>query len=336
MKKAIFSFVFVLLRWISGIFFLLASLVYFGKHNLSTIGFGLASVILLPPLSNIPSRLLKKSVTREIKIVLLVLFLIIGFKYTPQSITKSKVITVLSPTVAITSPTPLNTLTPSNKPTPNQILYQVTSVVDGDTIKVNINGKVETIRLIGIDTPEVVDPRKPVQCFGKEASSKAKEVLTGKKVKLESDLTQGDKDKYNRLLRYVFLEDGASFNKMMILEGYAHEYTYDLPYKYQKEYKEAEVIARENKKGLWADNVCVTPTIPIPTNTPIQEQIFIPIVPTTPPQTQNSGTYVCNCSKLCSQMASCEEAYYQLNTCGCSKRDGDKDGVPCEDICPGG
>ena len=133
---------------------------------------------------------------------------------------------------------------------------RVVRVVDGDTIKVLINNKEDTVRLIGIDTPETVDPRKPAQCFGKEASDKAKEVLTGKTISLESDPTQGNRDKYQRLLRYVFLGD-LNFNKFMISEGYAHEYTYKSnPYKYQLEFIQAEKDARQNKKGLWADGVC--------------------------------------------------------------------------------
>ena len=135
-------------------------------------------------------------------------------------------------------------------------LYKVVKVVDGDTIDVDINGKVTRLRLIGMDTPEVVDPRKPVQCFGREASAKAKELLIGQSVGLESDLSQGELDKYGRTLRYVYLADGRSFNKLMIDEGYAHEYTYDLPYKYQAEYKKAQKGAETSKKGLWADNAC--------------------------------------------------------------------------------
>jgi len=135
----------------------------------------------------------------------------------------------------------------------NNNLYSVTNVVDGDTIDVSIDGKVERLRLIGINTPETVDPRKPVECFGVEASQKAKSLLTGKKVYLENDITQGELDKYNRLLRYVFLEDGTSFNLMMIKEGYAYEYTYDIPYKYQTEFKNAQKEAMASKAGLWGD-----------------------------------------------------------------------------------
>jgi len=144
---------------------------------------------------------------------------------------------------------------------PDATLYQVTQVVDGDTIKVLLNGQTETIRLIGLDTPETVDPRKAVQCFGQEASNKAKELLAGKQVALEADSTQGERDKYGRLLRYVFLEDRALFNKLMISEGYAHEYTYDSnPYKYQADFQAAEKEARENNRGLWSAETCAGDT----------------------------------------------------------------------------
>ncbi len=134
--------------------------------------------------------------------------------------------------------------------------YRVVKVVDGDTFDVEIDGKIERLRMIGIDTPETVDPRKTVQCFGKEASNRAKEILSGQFVSLEADESQGDRDKYGRLLRYAILADGTSFGLFMISEGYAHEYTYRYPYKYQVEHKQAEVEARENNRGLWSPDTC--------------------------------------------------------------------------------
>jgi len=131
--------------------------------------------------------------------------------------------------------------------------YPVVKVIDGDTISIIKEGTTVTLRLIGLDTPETLDPRKPVQCFGKAASDKAKELLTGKMVRLEFDASQGLLDKYGRTLAYVFLVDGTFFNEYTIAEGYGHEYTYNLPYKYQREFKEAQRRAREDKKGLWAD-----------------------------------------------------------------------------------
>ena len=144
-------------------------------------------------------------------------------------------------------------------PLPNDT-YPVAKVIDGDTISIIKGGKAVTLRLIGLDTPETVDPRKPVQCFGKAASDKAKELLTGKTVRLELDSSQGLLDKYGRTLAYVFLPNGTLFNQHMIAEGYGHEYTYNLPYKYQKEFKAAEARAREEKKGLWADDTCAGDT----------------------------------------------------------------------------
>jgi len=135
-------------------------------------------------------------------------------------------------------------------------LYLVLNIIDGDTIDVFIDEKIKRVRLIGINTPETVDPRKKVECFGKEASSKAREMLLGKEILLEQDETQAEEDKYGRLLRYVFLKDETNFNKWMIENGYAYEYTYIFPYNYQKEFKDAEISAMENNRGLWASNAC--------------------------------------------------------------------------------
>lgn len=153
-------------------------------------------------------------------------------------------------------------------------LYLVSRVVDGDTIEVVIRGQNEKIRLIGIDTPEIVDSRKTVQCFGGEASEKAKSLLGGQKIRLEADPSQGDRDKYNRLLRYVFLEDGTFFNEIMINEGYAHEYTYQSnPYKYQKEFVLAEKEARENNRGLWSPDTCGGKTNQLPVKASVEAEI---------------------------------------------------------------
>lgn len=146
------------------------------------------------------------------------------------------------------------------EPNPQDKLYKVVKVVDGDTIDVDIDGKTERLRLIGINTPETVDPRKPVECFGKEASAKAKELLSGKNVKLEYDSTQDTRDKYGRLLAYVFREDGLFYNDWTIRNGYAYEYTYNVPYKYQSLFKEAQKFASDNQLGLWSPNSCQTET----------------------------------------------------------------------------
>jgi len=135
-------------------------------------------------------------------------------------------------------------------------IYMVSRVVDGDTIEVTKKGVKEKVRLIGVNTPETVDPRKKVECFGKEASAYAKEILIGKQVKLVTDDTQTRYDKYGRLLAYVYREDGLFVNADLIAKGYAYEYTYRLPYLHQKEFKKLQDDARINKRGLWADGVC--------------------------------------------------------------------------------
>lgn len=131
---------------------------------------------------------------------------------------------------------------------------QVIRVVDGDTIIVALNHKPETIRLLGINTPETVAPSRPVQCFGPEASARTKELLTYQIVQLEADPSQDNKDKYNRLLRFVFLEE-KNVNESLVRDGYAREYTFDRknPYLYQAQFRQAQREAKKNKRGLWKE-----------------------------------------------------------------------------------
>lgn len=145
-----------------------------------------------------------------------------------------------------------------NKPHISEVsvMGRVKDVVDGDTLKVELGSQTETIRVIGIDTPETVHPTKPVECFGREASDKAKNILNGTTVTVVKDSSQGERDKYGRLLAYVILEDGKDFGEEMIRSGHAYEYTYDEAYKNQAIYKEAETAASNNGVGLWADGVC--------------------------------------------------------------------------------
>lgn len=134
--------------------------------------------------------------------------------------------------------------------------FTVTKVVDGDTIHVEANGQRLKIRMIGLDTPETVDPRKPVQCFGREASAEAKTILGGQQVYLETDPSQDTVDKYGRTLAYVWTASGRLFNLDMIADGYAFEYTYHLPYRYQADFTAAENDARTHERGLWSPDAC--------------------------------------------------------------------------------
>ncbi len=118
------------------------------------------------------------------------------------------------------------------------------------------DGKAETIRLIGVDTPETKDPRKKVQCFGQAAADFTSSTLLGNTVRLASDSSQQNRDKYGRLLRYVYLNDGTNFNEKLIKEGFAYEYTYAVPYQYQPVFKDDQAAASAAGKGLWAANTC--------------------------------------------------------------------------------
>lgn len=133
---------------------------------------------------------------------------------------------------------------------------RVTRVVDGDTFDVRVDGETHRVRLIGINTPESVDPRRPVQCFGLEASKRAKELLNGKTVFLEEDPSQDSVDQFGRWLRFVWFSDGRLYNLQMIAEGYAYEYTYDVAYKYQSQFRDAQRTAERADRGLWSPKTC--------------------------------------------------------------------------------
>lgn len=157
-----------------------------------------------------------------------------------------------------------NRLTPASVPTSSTpspqdvagILGQevlVTRVIDGDTIEVKTGMDILTVRYIGIDTPETVDPRRGVQCFGKEARYENKKLVEGKKAILVKEVSETDK--YGRLLRYVYLklENGELLfvNDYLIRQGFAKASTFPPDVKYSQAFLEAEREARENKMGLW-------------------------------------------------------------------------------------
>ena len=139
----------------------------------------------------------------------------------------------------------------------------VVRVVDGDTVDVQSpSGVRERVRLVGLDTPETVDPRKPVQCFGQEAAGRARELLEGQPVTLEADPGQGPRDKYGRALAYLWLPDGRNAAEVLIAEGYGVEYTYRLPHNYQAPFRAAQEAARAAGAGLWAPETCAGQAAP--------------------------------------------------------------------------
>jgi micrococcal nuclease len=128
----------------------------------------------------------------------------------------------------------------------------VTKVVDGDTFWVDDGSeKGLKIRLIGVNTPETVHPQKPVEYFGREASDYVKNILKGKKVKLQFDVDKTDR--YGRTLAYVYLKDGTFLNAEIIEKGYGHAMTVPPNVKYSDKFIELERKAREQKVGLWQE-----------------------------------------------------------------------------------
>jgi len=163
---------------------------------------------------------------------------------------------------------------PPEQPPSALVEAKVVRVIDGDTIEVSIAGKSYKVRYIGIDTPETVHPSKPVECFGKEATEKNRELVDGKTVRLEKDVSETDS--YGRLLRYVWVGD-IFVNDYLVREGYAYACTYPPDVKYTEQFVQAQREARENNRGLWA--ACQQTTVqPPPTS-----QISLTIVSVTSP-----------------------------------------------------
>ncbi len=133
-------------------------------------------------------------------------------------------------------------------------LSRVLAVIDGDTIRVDTTGTVETVRLIGIDAPEIARPGHPQpDYFGPQAAQYAKKLLENKLVYLIPDPMHSNRDKYGRLLRYVFLEDGTLVNAKLIENGFAYNYIYE-PFQFMKQFDYLEKQAKEKHLGLWAEN----------------------------------------------------------------------------------
>lgn len=120
---------------------------------------------------------------------------------------------------------------------------KVTRVIDGDTFETETG---EKVRLIGINAPEISD------IFGQEAKQYLSYLIENKTVDLQADNLSNDRDRYQRLLRYVIL-DGVDINKKMVSDGFAFAY---LKYKFSKsiDYEQAQLEARETNKGIWGDS----------------------------------------------------------------------------------
>ncbi|MGQ9547393.1 MAG: thermonuclease family protein [Roseiflexus sp.] len=217
------------------------------------------------------------SIAVGVLLIAAVILLIIGFVTARSDLLVSPEPTTSPPpqmatTSALVAPPP----SPTSLTLPAELeRATVTNVADGDTIEVSLNGRTERVRLIGVDTPETSHPSRPVECFGREASAFTRELLRGQTVLLEDDPTQDNRDRFNRLLRFVWFPDGRLANYEIIAQGYGFEYTFRRPYRYQAEFKAAERAARDAQIGLWSPETCNGERIaadaitPLPRTTPV-------------------------------------------------------------------
>ena len=130
-------------------------------------------------------------------------------------------------------------------------LYSISRFVDGDTIAVDMNGHEETVRFIGIDTPETHKPNTPVQCYGPDAAAYTKSLIGSSKVRLQADSLDTNRDRYGRLLRYVYLPDGTLLQDRIVSDGYGFAYT-QFPFEKKLQLINDELQAKAAGKGLWS------------------------------------------------------------------------------------
>jgi endonuclease YncB( thermonuclease family) len=211
----------------------------------------------------------------------------------------------------------------------------VTRIIDGDTIEVLMNGRTYRVRYIGMDTPERYDV-----CFAEATAANAL-LVANQEVTLLKDVSETDR--YGRLVRYVFV--GSVFvDAALVAQGYARAYPYPPDTTYADYFADLEARARAAGLGCHPTGVFDhDPQTGVPVTASVTSAVLPPTseLPTPLSATGNTtqtapAVFTCDCSRKCSEMVSCEEAYFQLSQCGCGVRDGDGDGVPCETICPGG
>lgn len=194
-------------------------------------------------------------------------------------------------------PTPIPTAELGSLPIGQTVTGVVVDVVDGDTIKVEVDGEVFTVRYIGIDTPETVHPTVPIEWMGPEASAANSALVAGQNVVLEKDVSETDQ--YGRLLRYVWLEQTGRWllvNFELVRLGYANSSSYPPDVLYQDLFRQAEREASAAGIGLWGPMPTPIPT-PVPTAAPT-------VKPPPPPPPSTSAPSNCHpsYSNVCLQM----------------------------------
>ena len=137
-------------------------------------------------------------------------------------------------------------------PPKGAVAAKVQRVVDGDTFVASVNGRRERVRVIGVDTPESVDPNRPDEPFGEEASNFAKHYLNGRTVRMAGDVEP--RDRYGRMLAYVWLADGTFWNALLAAEGYALQLTIPPNVTHADLFRRLVGEARREDRGLWAQD----------------------------------------------------------------------------------
>lgn len=223
----------------------------------------------------------------------------------------------------------------STKPS-NRVPVTLTKTVDGDTIKVMYKGKEESVRYLLIDTPESKKPGSCVQPYAESAYNRNKQLVNSGKLTIEFE--KSERDKYDRLLAYVFV-DGKSVQETLLKEGYARvAYIYEPPYKYLSRYKKAEDAAKAKHSNIWSKsglvtdkgfNGCATKATATKKSNTTRKSIgnSSPKTNTTPPPTSSGTEFFANCTELRKKyphgVPSSHPAYQP-------KMDRDKDGYACE------
>lgn len=238
---------------------------------------------------------------------------------TPRATSTTATSATSVPAATATQPAP-STPTPSSS-LPSCDWADVVRVIDGDTIAVSISGREDTVRYIGVDTPEIRHPTRGVEPFGPEASAYNSELLSGGRVCLERDVTE--RDRYGRLLRYAWLEDGTFVNEALLLAGLAQVITYPPDVKYvESRYLPAQQQARDAGLGIWGD-------APAPSTATTAAPA--PVVSAPPPACYVAGRNTCNCSDFRTH-AEAQAFHDTYDPTDVNRLDGDFDGVACETL----
>lgn len=171
-----------------------------------------------------------------------------------------------------------STTAPAATPSAQGEVVRVVGVVDGDTLRVSVDGVTERLRIIGIDAPELSDN----ECYAQKSASRMQSLVQSKDVRILADPTQADRDRYERILRHVFTLDGVNVGQAMVLEGLATEYTYDQPYASRAAYVDDQDVAQAGKLGIWSAACDVVAATPEPAPTAVAPFAPQPAAPAAP------------------------------------------------------